>query len=154
MKFLDMIRRAEEAQVLYTLQKRTIVAQTQMEALRDVAAETGETEQLEALNKQIELNQTRLNAVGTLAERMFGVTDEDGLLQIVDAVGAAMETHSKLRFETARLRNELELGAMVGRLTAEDRMSAETAIAHMTEEIQKIGEQMDKLFPKARLLLV
>ena len=154
MKFLDMIRKAEEAQVLYTLQKRTLVAQAQMEALRDLAVETGETEQVDALNKQIELNQTRLNAVGTLAERVFGVTDEDGLLQIVDTVGAAMETHSKFRFEVARLRNELELGAMVGRLTAEDRMNAETAIAHMTEELQKIGDQMDRLFPKARLILV
>lgn len=154
MKFLDMIRRAEELQVLYTLHRRTLVAQAQTEALLSVAKETNEEEQAKALQAQIDLNQQRLDAIGGVVHRTIGAYGEDELLATVDKLNAFMETHSKMRFELARLMAEVELGAMTGRLTAENRVTAEQAMNELRTELAAIGTKVDELFPKPSLLLV
>jgi hypothetical protein len=152
-KFLDMVRRAEELQVLYTLHRRTLVAQAQTEALLSVAKETNEKQQVAALEGQIALNKQRLDAIGTVVHRTIGAFGEDELLAVVDQLNSLMETHSKMRFELARLKAEVELGAMTGRLTADNRVTAEQAMNELRAELEAISTKVDTLFPKPSLVL-
>jgi hypothetical protein len=148
-----MIRRAEELQMLYTLFRRTLAAQAQNEALRQVANEANEPEQQAEIEKQQAIMTARLDAIGTITRRMIGGYSEEELVNAIDKLTTLMDAHTQGRREQARIRLEIELAGMRGMLSNEQRLQAEQALNHTQEQLSKIASEVDALFPKPSLIV-
>lgn len=153
MKFTDMIRRAEELQMVYSLFRRTLAGKSQTEALIQVATEAGEAEQLATLQQQQETLDKRLEAIGTIAHRMIGGYSEDDLVNAIDKLAALMETHSQLRAEQARIKLEMELVGMASTMSNERRRQAEQALTQIKEQLEVVASEVAGLFPSPKMLI-
>lgn len=152
MKFTDMIRRAEELQMVYTLFRRTLSSQAQTEALLEVAREAQETEQVTKLEGQLSMLKKRLDAIGTITHRMLGSLGEDDLVAAMDKLGAYMERHSRLRSDQAMLRLEAEISGMNGYMSSEARLQYEKAQTDIKTELEFVAGEVEKLFPKPTMV--
>lgn len=148
-----MVRRAEELQMLYTLFRRTLASKAQNDALIQVATEAGEEEQLKSVKTQDEVLTKRLDAIGTITHRLIGGYSEDDLVNTMDKLTALMEAHTSLRRDQARIRLEVELAAMHGYLTSDQRLQSEQALQQAKEQLSKIASEVDALFPKPSLIV-
>lgn len=148
-----MVRRAEELQTLYTLFRRTLAGKAQNDALLQVATEAGEQEQLETIKKQDELLTRRLEAIGTITHRMIGGYSEEDLVNAMDKLTALMEAHTSTRRDQARIKLEVELAAMHGYLTSEQRRQSEEALHQAKEQLEKIASEVQSLFPSPSLIV-